>query len=130
MYHVFFSHVSRIFFSCITYFFLMYHVFFSHLSPRKPLIILVFWHPQSIYKVSYKVSMKVSPLEKSLHFFNFSKKKDPFGSSSFKTYLGSLQLKAEGSPTPDTKLCPLRYPFPVTQQQMSVTPPTVSLRCL
>ena len=47
--------------------------------------------------------MKVTPLEKKPYFFKNQKKKDPFGSSSFKTYLGSLQLEAEGSPTPDTK---------------------------
>ena len=77
MYHVLFSHVSRTFFSCITYFFLMYHVLFSHLSPHKPLIILTFLHPQSIYKVSYKVSMKVTPLEKKALFFLKIKKKRP-----------------------------------------------------
>ena len=75
--------------------------------------------------------MKVSPLEKKPSFFLiFQKKKRPYRANLLEMYQGSLQLKAEGSPTPDTKLCPLRYPFPVTQQQMSVTPPTVSLRCL
>ena len=29
---------------------------------------------------------------------------------------GSLQLKAEGSPTPTRKTCPLSYPFPVALQ--------------
>ena len=47
--------------------------------------------------------MKVTPLEKSLHFFNFSKKKGPYRAKLLKTYSGSLQLEAEGSPTPDTK---------------------------
>lgn len=41
-------------------------------------------------------------------------------------YKGSLQLKAEGSPTPDTKLCPLSYPFPVALRIKRYTPPTSS----
>ena len=73
--------------------------------------------------------MKVTPLEKKPYFFK-NQKKRPYRANLFKMYRGSLQLKAEGSPTPDTKLCPLSYPFPVTQQKMSVTPPTISLRCL
>ena len=81
----------------------MYHVLFCHLSPRKPLIILTFLHPQSIYKVSYKVSIKVTPLEKKPSFFLKSKKKRPYRAKLLKTYSGSLQLEAEGSPTPDTK---------------------------
>ena len=60
--------------------------------------------------------MKVIPLEKSLHFFNFSKKKRPYRANLLEMYQGSLQLKAEGSPTPDTKLCPLSYPFPVARR--------------
>lgn len=51
----------------------------------------------------YKVSMKVSPLGKKALFFNFQKKKRPYRAKLLKTYSGSLQLEAEGSPTPDTK---------------------------
>lgn len=47
--------------------------------------------------------MKVTPLEKILHFFNFSKKKRPYRANLLKMHPGSLQLEAEGSPTPDTK---------------------------
>ena len=47
--------------------------------------------------------MKVPPLEKSLHFFNLSKKKRPYWVNLLEMYQGSLQLEAEGSPTPDTK---------------------------
>ena len=60
--------------------------------------------------------MKVSPLEKkALFFFNFQKKR-PYRANLLEMYQGSLQLKAEGSPTPDTKLCPLSYPFPVARR--------------
>lgn len=44
----------------------------------------------------------------------FKTKKDPF--RSFFRYQGSLQPEAEGSPTPDTLLCPLSYPFPVARR--------------
>lgn len=48
--------------------------------------------------------MKVTPLEKkSLIFLFFKKKKRPYRANLLKTYSGSLQLEAEGSPTPDTK---------------------------
>ena len=73
--------------------------------------------------------MKVSPLGKKAFFFNFQKKR-PYRVNLFKIYKGSLQLKAEGSPTPDTKLCPLSYPFPVALRIKRYTPPTVSLRRL
>lgn len=64
----------------------------------------------------YKVSMKVSPLGKKALFFNFQKKKRPYRANLLEMYQGSLQLEAEGSPTPDTKLCPLSYPFPVARR--------------
>ena len=61
--------------------------------------------------------MKVTPLEKKAFIFLiFQKKKRPYRANLFKMYKGSLQLKAEGSPTPDTKLCPLSYPFPVARR--------------
>lgn len=44
----------------------------------------------------------------------FKTKKDLNGS--FFRYQGSLQPEAEGSPTPDTLLCPLSYPFPVARR--------------
>ena len=44
--------------------------------------------------------MKVYPLEKSLHFLFFKKKKRPYRAKLLKTYSGSLQLEAEGSPHP------------------------------
>mgnify|MGYP001675008297 FL=1 len=44
------------------------------------------------------------------------RKKKTLSGPSLKNYQGSLQLKAEGSPTPDTKLCPLSYPFPVARR--------------
>lgn len=44
----------------------------------------------------------------------FKTKKDPF--RSFFRYQGSLQPEAEGSPTPDTLLYPLSYPFPVARR--------------
>lgn len=48
--------------------------------------------------------MKVTPLEKKAFFFlKKSKKKRPYRAKLLKTYSGSLQLEAEGSPTPDTK---------------------------
>ena len=47
--------------------------------------------------------MKVYTLEKKPSFFYFSKKKRPYRAKLLKTYSGSLQLEAEGSPTPDTK---------------------------
>lgn len=48
--------------------------------------------------------MKVSPLEKKAFIFLiFQKKKRPYRAKLLKTYSGSLQLEAEGSPTPDTK---------------------------
>ncbi len=48
--------------------------------------------------------MKVTPLEKILHFFLiFQKKKRPYRANLLKMHPGSLQLEAEGSPTPDTK---------------------------
>ena len=48
--------------------------------------------------------MKVTPLEKKPSFFKKSKKKKrPYRAKLLKTYSGSLQLEAEGSPTPDTK---------------------------
>jgi len=47
--------------------------------------------------------MKVTPLEKKPYFFLKSKKKRPYRAKLLKTYSGSLQLEAEGSPTPDTK---------------------------
>ena len=61
--------------------------------------------------------MKVSSLEKKPYFFlTFKKKKRPYRANLLEMYQGSLQLKAEGSPTPDTKLCPLSYPFPVARR--------------
>ena len=61
--------------------------------------------------------MKVYPLEKKPSFFLFfKKKKRPYRANLLEMYQGSLQLKAEGSPTPDTKLCPLSYPFPVARR--------------
>ena len=47
--------------------------------------------------------MKVSPLGKKPSFFLFFKKKRPYRAKLLKTHPGSLQLEAEGSPTPDTK---------------------------
>lgn len=47
--------------------------------------------------------MKVTPLEKKPYFFFKIKKKRPYRAKLLKTYSGSLQLEAEGSPTPDTK---------------------------
>ena len=47
--------------------------------------------------------MKVSSLEKKPSFFLNLKKKRPYRAKLLKTYSGSLQLEAEGSPTPDTK---------------------------
>ena len=43
-------------------------------------------------------------------------KKAPKRSNLFKKHQGSLQPIAEGSPTPDTLLCPLSYPFPVARR--------------
>lgn len=60
--------------------------------------------------------MKVSPLEKKALFFLNFQKKSPYRANLLEMYQGSLQLKAEGSPTPDTKLCPLSYPFPVARR--------------
>ena len=61
--------------------------------------------------------MKVSPLEKKAFFFLiFQKKKRPYWVNLLEMYQGSLQLEAEGSPTPDTKQCPLSYPFPVARR--------------
>lgn len=60
--------------------------------------------------------MKVSSLEKKPYFFLTFKKKRPYRANLLEMYQGSLQLKAEGSPTPDTKLCPLSYPFPVARR--------------
>ena len=60
--------------------------------------------------------MKVTPLEKKPSFFLIFQKKRPYRANLLEMYQGSLQLKAEGSPTPDTKLCPLSYPFPVARQ--------------
>ena len=47
--------------------------------------------------------MKVTPLEKKTLIFFIFKKKRPYWVNLLKTYSGSLQLEAEGSPTPDTK---------------------------
>ncbi len=47
--------------------------------------------------------MKVTPLEKILHFFLIFPKKRPYRANLLKMHPGSLQLEAEGSPTPDTK---------------------------
>lgn len=47
--------------------------------------------------------MKVTPLEKKALFFFKNQKKRPYRAKLLKTYSGSLQLEAEGSPTPDTK---------------------------
>ena len=47
--------------------------------------------------------MKVTPLEKKPYFFLKSKKKGPYRANLLKMHPGSLQLEAEGSPTPDTK---------------------------
>lgn len=61
--------------------------------------------------------MKVCTLEKKPSFFLiFQKKKRPYWVNLLEMYQGSLQLEAEGSPTPDTKLCPLSYPFPVARR--------------
>jgi hypothetical protein len=60
--------------------------------------------------------MKVSSLEKKPYFFFNFQKKRPYRANLLEMYQGSLQLKAEGSPTPDTKLCPLSYPFPVARR--------------
>ena len=60
MYHVLFSHVSRTFFSLIS---------------SQTLDITDFLNPPKYIESIYKVSMKVSTLEKkALFFFNFSKK--------------------------------------------------------
>lgn len=48
--------------------------------------------------------------------FDSEHKKRPYWVNLLEKYRGSLQLEAEGSPTPDTKLCPLSYPFPVAQR--------------
>ena len=61
--------------------------------------------------------MKVTSLEKKPSFFLiFQKKKRPYWANLLEMYQGSLQLEAEGSPTPDTKQCPLSYPFPVARR--------------
>lgn len=60
--------------------------------------------------------MKVSPLEKKAFIFLIFQKKRPYWVNLLEMYQGSLQLEAEGSPTPDTKLCPLSYPFPVARR--------------
>lgn len=60
--------------------------------------------------------MKVSPLEKKPSFFLIFQKKRPYWVNLLEMYQGSLQHEAEGSPTPDTKQCPLSYPFPVARR--------------
>ena len=60
--------------------------------------------------------MKVSPLEKKAFIFLILKKKRPYRVNLLELYQGSLQLEAEGRPTPDTNLCPFGYPFPVAQR--------------
>ena len=47
--------------------------------------------------------MKVTPLEKKPYFFFKNQKKRPYRANLLKMHPGSLQLEAEGSPTPDTK---------------------------